>query len=190
MSRGSCLSYEAVPLQRQRPPGDRSRGLGVLSGLSLVLVVSALSRMWTYQQAYGFTVLRLLVEMCEIWLGTVFVMVLVSLVRLRPVWLPRAAVGAAVAALLALVVLDPERFIADRNIDRAEQGMPFDVEYLSGFSADVVLAAERLPEPLRSCVLLRVASQLDDGGWTAWNFSRSAARDIVGIREPTSDIEC
>lgn len=164
--------------------------LGALSGLSLVLVVSALSRMWTYQQAYGFTVLRLLVEMCEIWLGTVFVMVLLSLVRLRPAWLPRATVGAAAAALLALVMLDPEQFIADRNIDRAEQGMPLDVGYLSGFSADVVPAAERLPEPQRSCVLREVASRLDDDGWTAWNLSRSAARDILSTQEPTPDSDC
>jgi hypothetical protein len=154
--------------------------LGALSGLSLVLVASALSRMWTYQQAYGFTVLRLLVEVCELWLGAVFVLVLVSLVRLRPAWLPRAAVGAAVIALLALAVLDPERFIADRNIDRAEDGMPLDVRYLSGFSADIVPAAERLPEPQRSCVLRAVAARLDDDGWTAWNLSRSAARDLLG----------
>ncbi len=153
--------------------------LGALSGLSLVLVVSALSRMWTYQQAYGFTVLRLLVEVCEIWLGVVFVLVLLSLVRLRPAWLPRAAVGAAAAALLALVVLDPERFITDRNIDRAEQGTSLDLYYLSGFSADVVPAAERLPEPQRTCVLQEVARRLDDDGWTDWNLSRSAARDVL-----------
>lgn len=164
--------------------------LGALSGLSLVLVASALSRMWTYQEAYGFTVLRLLVEVCEIWLGAVFVLVLVSLVRLRPAWLPRAAVGAAVVALLALTVLDPERFIADRNIDRAERGMPLDVGYLSGFSADVAPAAERLPEPQRSCVLREVSAQLDDDGWTAWNLSRSAARDILSAHEPDPAAGC
>ncbi|HEX6358056.1 DUF4173 domain-containing protein [Actinophytocola sp.] len=153
--------------------------LGALSALSLVLVASALDRMWTYQQAYGFSVLRLLVEACEIWLGVVFVLVMISLGRLRTAWLPRAAVGAAVAALLALVALDPERFIADRNIDRAEQGMPLDIEYLSGFSADVVPAAERLPEPQRSCVLYEVALRLDDDGWTAWNLSRSEAREAL-----------
>jgi len=161
--------------------------LGALSGLTLVLVASALSRMWTYQQAYGFTVLRLLVEACEIWLGTVFVMVLLSLVRLRPAWLPRAAVGAAAAALLALVALDPERFIADRNIDRAEHGMPLDIGYLSGFSADVVPAAERLPEPRRSCVLRAVAARLDDDGWTTWNLSRSAARDVLAAYGPFAE---
>lgn len=152
--------------------------LGALSALSLVLVASALSRMWTYQQAYGFTVLRLLVEVCELWLGAVFVLVLLSLVRLRTAWLPRAAVGAAAVALLALVALDPERFIADRNIDRAEQGMPLDVHYLSRFSSDVVPAADRLPEPARSCVLRAVTTRLGDDGWTEWNLSRATAREV------------
>lgn len=156
--------------------------LGALSALSLVLVASALSRMWTYQQAYGFTVLRLLVEACELWLGAVFVLVLVSLVRLRPAWLPRAAVGAAAVALLALVALDPERFIADRNIDRAEHGKPVDTWYLSGFSADIVPAAARLPEPARSCVLRAVTERLGDDGWTEWNLSRAAARDVTDLR--------
>jgi hypothetical protein len=160
--------------------------LGALSMLSLVLVASALSRMWTYQQAYGFTVLRLLVEVCELWLGAVFVLVLVSLVKLRSAWLPRAAVGAAAAALLALVALDPERFIADRNIDRTERGIPLDVSYLSGFSADVIPAAERLPEPQRSCVLWEVATSQDDDSWNAWNLSRSRARDVLQTESPAS----
>ena len=159
--------------------------LGALSALSLVLVASALSRMWTYQQAYGFTVLRLLVEVCELWLGAVFVLILISLVRLRSAWLPRAAVGVAAVALLSLVALDPERFIADRNIDRAEQGKPLDVTYLSTFSADVVPAAERLPEPQRSCVLWTVTTRLADDSWNAWNLSRASARDIPRSDPPT-----
>jgi hypothetical protein len=99
-------------------------------------------------------------------------------------------VGAAVVALLVLVVLDPERFIADRNIDRAEHGMPLDVEYLSGFSADVVPAAERLPEPRRSCVLRDMAWQFDDDGWTAWNLSRAAAKDVLDTHGPISASDC
>jgi Domain of unknown function (DUF4173) len=164
--------------------------LGALSVLSLVLVASALSRMWTYQQAYGFTVMRLLVEACELWIAAVFVLVLVSLVRLRPAWLPRAAVGAAVVALLALAVLDPERLVADLNIDRVEQGKPLDVEYLRGFSADVVPAAERLPEPERSCVLWGIVTQLDKDDWNAWNLSRSAARVVLKTHRPLETAEC
>ncbi|MEV6906506.1 DUF4173 domain-containing protein [Amycolatopsis sp. NPDC051071] len=150
--------------------------LGVLSVLSLVLVASALSRMWTYQQAYGFTVLRLLVEVCELWIGLIFLLVLASLIPLRSAWLPRAAIGAAAAALLALAVLDPERFIADRNIDRVADGKSLDTGYLAGFSADVVPAAERLPEPLRSCVLRPVVMGISEDDWREGNLSRSLAR--------------
>lgn len=150
--------------------------LGVLSVLSLVLVASALSRMWTYQQAYGFTVLRLLVEVCELWIGAIFSLVLASLIPLRTAWLPRAAIGAAAAALLGLAVLDPERFIADRNIDRVSDGKVLDIGYLSGFSADVAPAADRLPEPLRSCVLGPVVRRISEDDWREWNLSRSLVR--------------
>ncbi|MEV6877604.1 DUF4173 domain-containing protein [Amycolatopsis sp. NPDC051128] len=154
--------------------------LGALSALSLVLVGSALSRMWTYQQAYGFTVLRLLVEVCELWFGTVFVLVAASLARLRSSWLPRAAIGTAAAALLVLAVLDPERLIADANLDRAAAGKPLDDRYLAGFSADVVpVVSARLPEPLRTCVLRQVLGNDTPDGWPAWNLSRSAARDVT-----------
>ncbi len=153
--------------------------LGALSALSLVLVGSALSRMITYQQAYGFTVLRLLVEVCELWFGAVFVLVLVSLVRLRPSWLPRAAIGTAAVALLALAVLDPERLIAEANLERAAAGKPLDHHYLAGFSADVVPVVEaRLPEPLRTCVLRQVLAGDAADGWPAWNLARASARDV------------
>jgi hypothetical protein len=154
--------------------------LGTLSALTLVLVGSALSRMWTYQQAYGFTVLRLLVEVCELWFGAVFVLVLVALVRLRPGWLPRAAIGTAAGALLVLAVLDPERLIADANLDRAAAGKTLDDHYLARFSADVVpVVSARLPEPLRTCVLRQVLRHDTPDGWPAWNRSRSTARDVT-----------
>jgi hypothetical protein len=163
-------------------PADRLRQrvlLGALSVLSLVLVGSALSRMWTYQQAYGFTVLRLLVEVCELWFGAVFVLVLVALVGLRSAWLPRAAIAAAAAALLGLAVLDPERLIADANLDRAAAGKPLDHRYLGGFSTDVVpVVSARLPEPLRTCVLRQILAGDAPGGWPAWNLSRATARDV------------
>ncbi|MEV6445338.1 DUF4173 domain-containing protein [Amycolatopsis sp. NPDC051716] len=153
--------------------------LGTLSALTLVLVGSALSRMWTYQQAYGFTVLRLLVEVCELWFGAVFVLVLASLIRLRPAWLPRAAIGTAAAALLGLALLDPERLIADANLDRAAAGKTLDDRYLARFSADVVpVVSDRLAEPLRTCVLRQVLRDDTPDGWPAWNLSRSAARDV------------
>ncbi|MGW4484720.1 DUF4153 domain-containing protein [Amycolatopsis sp. NPDC004368] len=151
--------------------------LGALAALSLVLVASALSRMWTYQEAYGFTVLRLLVEVCELWLGCVFLLVGAALVSLRSAWLPRAAIATAAGALLALAVANPEALIAGANIDRAQHGKPLDVAYLRGFSTDIFpVVAERLPNA--ECVLGPMLLRLDDDSWPGWNFSRASALDV------------
>ncbi|WP_370947907.1 DUF4153 domain-containing protein [Amycolatopsis sp. cg5] len=150
--------------------------LTALSLLTLVIVASALSRMWTYQQAYGFTVLRLLVETCELWLGVVYLLMIAAVWKLDQAWLSRAAIGTAMAALLALAVLDPERFVADRNIDRMEAGHGIDFSYLSTLSADVLPAVERLPEPVRTTVRGPVRAGIKADSWQEFNFSRMAGR--------------
>ncbi|MGW1737848.1 DUF4153 domain-containing protein [Nocardia sp. NPDC001965] len=148
--------------------------LSAVSVLTLVMVASALGRMWTYQEAYGFTVLRLLVGTCELWLGIVYILVIVAVSRLESAWLPRAAAGTAVAALLALSALNPEGLIARENIDRWERGEEIDLDYLAGLSADIVPAIDRLPAALR--VDLRDHLRLDDDTWNSWNLARARAR--------------
>ena len=67
-------------------PEDRLwlRGaLGLLCVLALVVVASALYRMNLYQEAYGFSQLRLLVDFFEAWLGLVVVGVIVAGITLR-----------------------------------------------------------------------------------------------------------
>ncbi|MEV0708365.1 DUF4153 domain-containing protein [Nocardia aurea] len=149
---------------------------GAVSTLSLVIVASALARMWTYQQAYGFTVLRLLVEVFELWLGLIFVLVLVALPRLDLAWLPRAALGTAFATLLALAVIDPERLIADRNIDRWEHGESLDTDYLTTLSPDILPALTRLPAPMGTPIRYSIRAEVPDDSWNSWNRSRARAR--------------
>lgn len=160
--------------------------LGGLALLTLVIVASATYRMHVYQQAYGFTRLRILVTACELWLGLVFTLVLVAGVRLRAAWLPRLVVGSAVVALLGLAGLNPDRFIAERNIDRYEAIERIDVGYLSGLSADAVPALDRLPAQLRDCALAEVAADLADApdDWRGWNLARAQARDILATDPP------
>ncbi|WP_433665879.1 DUF4153 domain-containing protein [Nocardia sp. CA-136227] len=149
--------------------------IAVVIGLALVIVASAMHRMWTYQQAYGFTLLRLLVQVFEGWIALVYLMLLASLVRLRRYWVPRVAVGAALTTLLALSVLNPEGFVADRNIARWQSGKPLDTYYLSDLSPDVLPATDRLPEPQRSAIANAVRERLKDDSWQGWNFSRATA---------------
>lgn len=150
--------------------------LTAVSVLSLVIVGSALARMWTYQQAYGFTVLRVLVGVCELWVGLVYLLVLVAVALLRWTWVSRAAVGTALGTLIALAVLNPEHLVAERNIDRWEQGKRLDTGYLSTLSPDIVPALTRLPESLRTQIEDPILADLDEDSWWSWNWSRESAR--------------
>ncbi|HEY6747548.1 MAG TPA: DUF4173 domain-containing protein [Mycobacteriales bacterium] len=165
--------------------------LGALTVLTLVIVASALYRMHTYEQAYGFTRLRVLVSVAEAWLGSVLLLVLAAGVRLRGRRLPEAAVAAAVAALLGLAAANPDGLIADRNVARYAKTGSVDLTYLSGLSADAVPALDRLPAPLRDCALARVAARPgDDGdGWRGANLGRAQARTVLR-RAPATPAAC
>lgn len=89
--------------------------LGVLCVLTLVVVASAIYRMSLYQEAYGFSQLRLLVDVFEGWLGLVVAAVLVSGVTLRGRWIPRFALLTGAAALAGLALTNPDA------LDRAAQ---------------------------------------------------------------------
>ncbi|RKT57364.1 DUF4153 domain-containing protein [Saccharothrix australiensis] len=157
--------------------------LGALSVLSLVIVASALARMWAYQQAYGFTVLRVLVATCELWLGVAYLLVLAAGVRLDGRWLARAVLGAGFAALVGLAALNPERFIAERNIARWQESGRIDLDYLTGLSDDAVPAIATLPDALRDCVLRY--RRVKDDDWRSWNLARSRAREVPRSEQPT-----
>ncbi|MDQ7911065.1 DUF4173 domain-containing protein [Phytohabitans sp. ZYX-F-186] len=183
----TALTLGVLALAARWAPRDTKRDrllvrvlLGGLAALCLVIVVSALFRMHTYEEAYGFTRLRVLVSACELWLGSVLVMVLAAGVRLRAGWLPQAAIGSGVAALIGLAILNPDHFIADRNVARYQDTGRIDLAYLSGLSADAVPALDRLPATLRSCALGDVARDLaEDHDWRGWNIGADRARHAL-----------
>ncbi|WP_396934642.1 DUF4153 domain-containing protein, partial [Mycolicibacterium sp.] len=144
--------------------------VGILCATSVVVVISAIHRMWLYQQAYGFSTDRLMVVTIELWLGVVFLLVAAAGIRMSARWLPRAVLVAGVLALLGLAALNPERLVADRNIDRFEATGQIDLEYLSRLSSDIDPALHRLPELVRTCVKSRPAER---DSWYTFNLSRA-----------------
>ncbi|MEU1688542.1 DUF4153 domain-containing protein [Micromonospora sp. NPDC005707] len=154
--------------------------LGLLSALSVVIVVSALSRMWTYQKVYSFTGERIFVMAFELLLGAVFLMILAAGVRWQGRWIPGTTVALAVAMLLGLAVLNPEDYAAKRNILRYEQTGKIDAWYLRALSADATPALTRLPDPVRRCTLSWIADDLEESDpWYAWNLGRHRARQAL-----------
>ena len=156
---------------------------GALGAFTLLIVASAVRRMGIYAEAYGFTRARLLADAAELWLGLVFVGILVAGVRLRAIWLPRAALAAGVAVLLGLAALNPDAYVARTVIGRFHYDGHLDAAYLSTLSADAVPEINTLPDIDRTCILaLTVRDLIRRDPWYGWNAGREAARASVRER--------
>ena len=160
--------------------GDRVwlRGsLGLLCVLTLVVVASALHRMHVYQEAYGFTRLRLLVDVFEGWLGLLVLGVIAAGLTLRAAWLPRAALLSGAGLLLVLAAVNPDAWIAQHNLDRYDATGKVDWSYLQGLSADAVPVLATLPDEVVGCALTGHEPGSDD--WLEWNLGRQRAVPVL-----------
>ncbi|GAB3876368.1 DUF4153 domain-containing protein [Terrabacter terrigena] len=164
--------------------------LGALCALTLVVVASALHRMDLYQQAYGFTVLRVLVDAFELWLGLVVVLVTVAGIRLRGWWLPRAALMSAAAFVLVGGLLNPEAWVAQHNIDRYATTGKLDTGYLRTLGPDATpTIVAGLPRALSACIVqpstIEVRASRED--LLSWNLGRS--REVAAAPAPLTPTE-
>ena len=176
-----------------RAPTEIEALLGLLCLLAIVVVVSALRRLGLYEDAFGFTLARLLAQAATLWVGAVLLLVLAAGV-LRGEWLPRAVLGAAGAALLILSLLNPEGLVAERNVDRFERTGKGDLFYLAGLGPDAAPALRRLPARKEACVLQRTAWEVREAdGLFELNVGRARARGaLIGLPEasPSSSTAC
>jgi hypothetical protein len=89
--------------------------------LTLGLLGSAFQRMWLYEQAYGFTHLRLYTHTFMIWLAVVLALFLAALLAGKPRWFSFGSFVAALAVLAVLTLADPEAIIVRANVARYQQ---------------------------------------------------------------------
>ena len=150
---------------------------GVLCGLTLVVVASALTRLNLYAHAYGFTVPRLLAFAGQVWVGLVVLLVATAGVRLRAAWLPRAVAAAAVAVLLGLVAVNPDAVIARTVLSRVDGPYPVDYAYLRTLSADAIDVLRGTSLETQNCPWRPV--DLEPDPWYAYNYGRSHARGVL-----------
>lgn len=189
---GLTLGVVAAAVRKAPQASARDRWLlrallGLLCSLALVVVASALYRLAVYEQAYGWTRLRLLAGVVEGWLGLLVLLVMAAGVRLSGSWVPRAAVLTAGAALLALAWSDPDAAIARHDVARWQQTGRADWAYLSSLSADAVPALAALPADVRGCVVADVPPAED---WLAWNLGRAVARHVPHAGELRGERSC
>jgi two-component system, OmpR family, sensor histidine kinase BaeS len=162
--------------------------LGLLCLLTLVVVASALYRMHVYQEAYGFTELRLLVDVFEGWLGLLVIGVMVAGVTMKATWLPRAALLSGASLLLGLAVLNPDAWVAQHNVDRYTETGKVDWVYLQGLSDDAVPVLASLPDDVVGCAM--ADREPSDNDWLEWNLGRERANPLIRSHASATPTVC
>ncbi|SEG64380.1 His Kinase A (phospho-acceptor) domain-containing protein [Nonomuraea solani] len=170
--------------------------LGVLCGLTMVILASALHRMNLYTDAYGLSRLRLSVEAVVWWMGALFALVLLAgaarLTGRGSGWLPRTIVLVTGLGLGAFALVNPDLRVAESQV-AVRTVAKMDLTYLGDLGAEAVPALDRLPEPQRSCVLARVSATnglLGHDPWNGWNLARSQAVDLMAERPVDRSLRC
>jgi hypothetical protein len=162
---------------------------GVLIGESLLMLASATARLVAYQEAYGYSVLRVYVQ---IYLGLAALGLMLlgreALGVVQPRRLVTRVAAAALLALAALSFLNVPAWVATHNIERRLEGRNLDVPYLTNaLGPDAVPAVEkqlpRLGAADRQAVLctygrskyLQHLRTLPPDRWYEWNLRRRSA---------------
>lgn len=128
--------------------GDRTarRAFTVLActAIALTLMIDgvAFRRLSLYEEAYGFTMLRLYSHVFAVWLGLVFLLLaadFLGALRTRR-WFVGATFTTALAVLLALNVASPEAIVVGLNTNHALTAHRIDSQYLAELSSDATPA--------------------------------------------------
>jgi hypothetical protein len=185
-----ALDYHVV----RRPRGYQ--GLSVLVvGLTLVVLASAALRLQLYQDAYGWTELRLYVAVSIAAMAVTLATLTAFLASDRVRWIGHAMAVIGVVSLVALNLIAPAAFVAERNVQRvidealvpADGFRGLDLGYLEVLPDDavpaLVAALPQLHDPdaaeLYRLLSARKGALATDQGlqssW-AWNLGRERAR--------------
>jgi hypothetical protein len=186
---------EAVVARRSRA---YVAAAGILLGLTAAVLVSAVLRMRLYQEAYGWTELRFWALAGMVFVGIGLAATAVLLVRNRTDRLAHFLAGSLLVVMVAVNVLGPRSFVADRNLERVfdpslippDGERRLDAGHLASLGDDaipaLVTALPAIPEPERSIFLAQLldrrrelAERADLQGWPAWNLGRHRAREAL-----------
>jgi hypothetical protein len=150
----------------------------VLVAMVSVILGSAYRRLALYENAYGFTALRLYTHVFMVWLGILLVAVAGLEIAGRIRWFSLAGLAAVFAFTITLAVLNVDASIVRLNGSRGLEGGKLDAAYLNSLSVDAVPAlldlysAAGKPEqdvigPNLSCRLYHMEHTLPDA-WQSY----------------------
>ncbi|MFC4099475.1 DUF4153 domain-containing protein [Paenibacillus xanthanilyticus] len=169
----------------KREPGAlehaRRTLLGLIVGCTFVMLASAYIRLSLYEEAYGYTVTRLLVHGFMLFLAALLAFAFARIWR-EQISLAKAFIGLGLLSYVILNYVNLDARIASQNIARYEQSGDIDVDYLAGLSADagpqLRKLLERHPElsGLEAALTRLREDASKEKGWQSWNWSKQRMR--------------
>jgi len=198
----ACLALGmlcTLAVAARRETNAQRRGFNAAStaliALVLGLLASAFQRMLLYEQAYGYTQLRLYTQAFMIWLVVVLGLFLLGLLRDSPRLFVLGSFSAALVGLALLNAVNPDAMIVRENVARYQVDRKIDAYYLSELSADatpdLVAALGRLDAGTRAAIAPALEQQhrvlvaaAAKQGWPSWQLGRAravAATESAGI---------
>jgi hypothetical protein len=115
------------------------RGLVTLMvTLTFVILIAAFRRLNLYENAYGYTRIRVMSGTFMIWLAVLLGVLLAAIVRHRRVLFWTGCIVTGLGFVLTLNLMNMDGFIAGHNIARFEDSGKLDVGYLLSLSDDAI----------------------------------------------------
>lgn len=158
-------------------------------GLTGVVLISAVKRLALYEGTFGFTINRFFGYVAIMSIGAVLVVLASAIWAGRREQVVAGFLLVGFAALLSVNIVNPERFVAERNVARFEAVGKIDVSYLGeelGSDAIPVLVSllDRLSPADRAALREALCDRLDtldpEPSWRSANLGRSSARTALG----------
>ncbi|MHB8126826.1 MAG: DUF4153 domain-containing protein [Desulfitobacteriaceae bacterium] len=154
---------------------------------TLIMLLSAHFRMFLYEEAYGFTYLRVLTHA---FMGYLFVLFVVTLCKIwyQTLHLLKSYIAISIVAYTLVNYINIDSVIVKNNIERYNKGNPIDILYLTKLSYDAV---PKLVDLMNSTSDQGLAKQLENGltykkqvlervtPWQSFNISKYRARKVL-----------
>ena len=198
------LLFALTSVTKRVKPNQRKSfsALGVvLVLLVVVILVSAFQRLLLYEDAYGFTRIRVQTHVLMIWLGILLVAALVLELINKPRIFGLAALLTAFGFGLTLNILNPDATIVKLNLQSQYTTRELDAQYLTSLSSDAIpnlvkaFLNESLPDKTHAQLGAVLACARDDfktdhqdESWQSFHFSRHMAeQQLLSVASDLDD---
>lgn len=184
----SLLVYLTLSTITKKSEKYRQTAFSWMSGglvvLVIVILVSAFQRLRLYEDAYGYTRIRIITHVFMLWLGLLMLTLLVLEISRHQRAFALAGVIVCAGFVITLNFLNVDGFISRMNIQRSVNGASLDVPYLASLSSDAlpeqasVFTRPGVPSGLKGQLGAALACRVDaeagrqkDPDWRAFNGS-------------------